>query len=125
MVASCTVLSLPPIWSGGAITALQSLTQKLYGNEMTGRSRCSPTPRIGLQPALNRLVARLEARSARSLGGRRCDSRAVVVCLTETGTALIERALVIHSQVVHQTLTSKFSETERTTLLRTFAQIGQ
>jgi DNA-binding MarR family transcriptional regulator len=77
------------------------------------------------QPALSRLVARLEARGLLARSEARDDARAVVVCLTDAGTALIDRALVIHARVVHETLTSKFSERERTTLLRTLALIGQ
>src|SRR5436190_1178008 len=69
------------------------------------------------QPALSRLVARLEARGLLARSQAEGDARAVVVCLTETGTALIDRALLIHARVVHETLTSKFSEMERTTLL--------
>jgi DNA-binding MarR family transcriptional regulator len=77
------------------------------------------------QPALSRLVARLEARGLLARREAASDARAVVVCLTEAGTALIDRALVIHARVVHETLTSKFSERERTTLLRTLELIGQ
>jgi DNA-binding MarR family transcriptional regulator len=77
------------------------------------------------QPALSRLVARLEARGLLTRREAEDDARAVVVCLTEAGTALIDRALVIHARVVHETLTSKFSERERTTLLRTLELIGQ
>jgi DNA-binding MarR family transcriptional regulator len=77
------------------------------------------------QPALSRLVARLEARGLLARSEAEDDARAVVVCLTETGTALIDRALVIHARVVHETLIDKFSETERTALLRTLSQIAQ
>jgi DNA-binding MarR family transcriptional regulator len=77
------------------------------------------------QPALSRLVARLEARGLLARSEAEGDARAVVVGLTDTGIALIDRALVIHARVVHETLTSKFSETERTSLLRTLSQIGQ
>ena len=77
------------------------------------------------QPALSRLVARLEARGLLARGGAEDDARAVVVCLTETGAALVDRAMVIHARVVHEALTGKFSETERTALLRTLSQIGQ
>jgi DNA-binding MarR family transcriptional regulator len=77
------------------------------------------------QPALSRLVARLEARGLLARSEAEGDGRAVVVCLTETGTALIDRALVIHARVVHETLTSKFSEAERTGLLRTLSQIAE
>ena len=77
------------------------------------------------QPALSRLVTRLEARGLLARSQAEGDARAVVVCLTDTGTALIERALVIHAQVVHETLIGKLPESERTALLRTLSQIGQ
>jgi DNA-binding MarR family transcriptional regulator len=77
------------------------------------------------QPALSRLVARLEARGLLARREAEDDARAVVVCLTDTGTALIDRALVIHARVVHEALIGKFSETERAALLRTLSQIGQ
>ena len=77
------------------------------------------------QPALSRLVARLEARGLVARSEAEDDARAVVVCLTETGTALIDRALIIHARVVHETLIDKLPESERTALLRTLSQIGQ
>jgi DNA-binding MarR family transcriptional regulator len=77
------------------------------------------------QPALSRLVARLEARGLLARREAEDDARAVVVCLTDTGTALIDRALIIHARVVHETLIDKCSETERTALLRTLSQIAQ
>jgi DNA-binding MarR family transcriptional regulator len=77
------------------------------------------------QPALSRLVARLEARGLLARSEADDDARAVVVCLTETGAALIDRALVIHARVVHETLVAKFSEPERMALLRALSQIGQ
>jgi DNA-binding MarR family transcriptional regulator len=77
------------------------------------------------QPALSRLVARLEVRGLLARSEAAGDARAVVVCLTESGAALIDRALVIHARVVHESLIGKFSEMERTALLRTLSQIGQ
>ena len=76
------------------------------------------------QPALSRLVARLEARGLLGRSGAESDGRASVVCLTDSGVALIDRAMVIHARVVHETLTSKFSDAERTALLQTLSQIG-
>jgi hypothetical protein len=52
------------------------------------------------------------------------DGRAVVVCLTETGTAPIDRALVIHARVVHEALIGKFLEKERCALLRALSRSG-
>jgi DNA-binding MarR family transcriptional regulator len=77
------------------------------------------------QPALSRLVARLEGRGLLTRREAEDDARAVVVCLTDTGSALIDRALVIHARVVDEALTSKFSETERAALLQTLSQIGR
>ena len=77
------------------------------------------------QPALSRLVGRLEARGLLARSEAHDDARAVVVCLTDTGAALIDRALVIHARVVHEALLSKFSETERAALLQTLSRIGQ
>jgi len=77
------------------------------------------------QPALSRLVARLEARGLLARCEAEDDARAVVVCPTDIGTALIDRALVIHARVVHEALLGKFSETERAALLQTLSQIGQ
>ena len=77
------------------------------------------------QPALSRLVARLEARGLLARSEAEDDARAVVVRLTDSGTALIDRALSIHARVVHETLLDKCSETERTALLRTLSQIAQ
>jgi DNA-binding MarR family transcriptional regulator len=77
------------------------------------------------QPALSRLVARLEVRGLLARCEAEDDARAVVVCLTDTGTALIDRALDVHARVVHEALIGKFSETERPALLQTLSQIGQ
>jgi len=97
------------------------------------RSRRRAQVRIGAlldavplsQPALSRLVARLEARGLLARSETEGDARGVAVCLTESGTALIDRALVIHARVVHEALLGKFSETERAALLQTLGQIGQ
>ena len=77
------------------------------------------------QPALSRLVARLDERGLVARSDAEDDGRAILVCLTETGTALIDRAIQTHARVVHETLTSKFSETEQTALLQTLSQIGR
>jgi DNA-binding MarR family transcriptional regulator len=77
------------------------------------------------QPALSRLVARLEARGLLTRREAEDDARAVVVGLTDTGSALIDRALIVHARVVHEALIGKFLETERAALLQTLSQIGR
>jgi DNA-binding MarR family transcriptional regulator len=76
------------------------------------------------QPALSRLVARLEARGLLTRTQAGDDGRAVDVCLTGAGTALIDRAMEIHAQAVHETLTGKFTEAEQAALLETLSRIG-
>jgi DNA-binding MarR family transcriptional regulator len=76
------------------------------------------------QPALSRLVARLTERGLLGRCGAETDGRAVIVSLTDIGAALIDRAVAIHARIVHDALTSKFSETEQAALLKTLRQIG-
>ena len=77
------------------------------------------------QPALSRLVARLEARGLLARSPAAADGRATVVCLTDAGAALLARAIPIHAAAVHETLTGKFSAAQRATLLQTLGQIGR
>ena len=77
------------------------------------------------QPALSRLVARLEARGLLARSEAEGDGRAVVVHLSDAGSALIDRAIEIHARAVHETLTGKLSDTERASLLRTLRRIGR
>lgn len=76
------------------------------------------------QPALSRLVSRLADRDLLARSGAADDGRATVLCLTEAGAALIDRAIAIHARTVHETLTSKFSDREQAALLHTLSQIG-
>lgn len=77
------------------------------------------------QSALSRLVARLEERGLLARSGAETDGRAIVVCLTTNGAALIDRAIDIHARTVHEALTSAFGDTEHATLLQTLSQIGR
>lgn len=77
------------------------------------------------QPALSRLVTRLEDRGLLVRAGAEDDGRAILVRLTDSGGALIDRAIVLHARVVHDALTSKFSHQEQAALLATLSQIGQ
>ena len=77
------------------------------------------------QPALSRLVARLEERGLLVRSKNEEDGRAVVVCLTSSATTLIEKAIDIHAQVVRETLTSKFSAAEQAALLKTLSRVGE
>ena len=76
------------------------------------------------QPALSRLVARLEGRGLLARSVATDDGRAIVVRLTDAGTALIDRAAAVHARAVHETLTGKFSAAEQASLLHTLSQVG-
>jgi DNA-binding MarR family transcriptional regulator len=77
------------------------------------------------QPALSRLVARLEGRGLVARAGAADDRRATVVGLTDPGRALIDRALAVHARVVDETLIGRFTEAERAQLLATLSRIGR
>jgi DNA-binding MarR family transcriptional regulator len=77
------------------------------------------------QPALSRLVARLEERGLLVRFGALHDGRAIDVTLTDAGEALIARAIAVHARAVHESLTGKFSEEEQAELLRTLSRIGR
>jgi DNA-binding MarR family transcriptional regulator len=77
------------------------------------------------QPALSRLIVRLEERGLLARSDSEDDGRATVVCLTDAGAELIERAIAIHAHAVHETLTSRLSDAEQAALLRTLGQIGE
>jgi DNA-binding MarR family transcriptional regulator len=77
------------------------------------------------QPALSRLVARLAERGLLQRAPAGDDRRATLICLTDAGTALTDRAIEVHAQAVDAALTSKFSDEEQAALLRILSQIGQ
>lgn len=96
------------------------------------RMRPEPSVRIGAlsdavslsQPALSRLVARLEARGLLIRTDAEDDGRSSLVGLTSGGIALIDRAIDIHSRAVHIALTGKLSNAEQASLLAALSRIG-
>ncbi len=97
---------------------------RLHENETVRISALSDTVPLS-QPALSRLVARLEERGLLARSQAADDRRATVVRLTKAGIALIDRAVDVHARAVHETLTSKFSAAEQSALLQTLSQIGR
>ena len=107
----------------------------LGGNEFDAllylRTHATETVRVGglqeavslSQPALSRLVARLEARGLLKRCGAERDHRAVILALTEAGIALIDRAIAIQARVVHEAFAGKLSEEEQATFLRTLSRL--
>lgn len=77
------------------------------------------------QPALSRLVARLEGRGLLARCQDEDDGRAADISLTAAGDALIERAIEVHARAVHEALTSKLSDAEQAALLQALSRIGE
>lgn len=75
------------------------------------------------QPALSRLVARLEARGLLTRSEGTEDARSSLIALTPAGIALIDRAVEIHARTVHESLTGKISADEQAELLRVLSRI--
>lgn len=76
------------------------------------------------QPALSRLVARLEGRGLLCREPAPTDARAAHLRLTPAGNALLDDAAAIHTRVVHSAFASRFSQEEQATLLRILGRIA-
>ena len=75
------------------------------------------------QPALSRLVARLVERGLVERTPAGDDGRAIVVCLTDQGREVAERAVQVHTAAVHDVLTSRLTNREQDTLFQTLTRI--
>ncbi|CAA9546076.1 MAG: hypothetical protein AVDCRST_MAG70-522 [uncultured Thermomicrobiales bacterium] len=76
------------------------------------------------QPAISRLVSRLEGRGLVSRAGASADGRVCVVRLTAAGAALVERATETYAHAIHDTLGPTGSDEDHAALLRALARIG-
>ena len=77
------------------------------------------------QPALSRLVTRLEQRELVRRSGAEDDRRGIALSLTSAGSAVADRAIAVQTRAVHQTLTGKLSESDQATLLNVLHQLEQ
>lgn len=90
-------------------------------------------PRIGAlqdavdlsQPALSRLVARLEQRGLLCREPAPEDARAATLRLTPAGETLLEQAATVHARVVHEVFASRFTDDEQATLLQILGRIAR
>lgn len=69
------------------------------------------------QPALSRLVARLEQRGLVRRTAATDDRRAVLVELTARGDEVLRRAVPVHTACVREFLTSRLKDTEQDALI--------
>ena len=75
------------------------------------------------QPALSRLVMRLEQQGLVRRLDADDDRRSVLIELTEAGRATIEKAMPIHAECVRRFLTGRMSDAEQASLVATFDRI--
>ncbi len=77
------------------------------------------------QPALSRLVARLEQRGLLCREPVPEDARAATLRLTPAGEKVLEKASQVHTQVVHNVFASRFTDEEQATLLGILGRIAR
>jgi DNA-binding MarR family transcriptional regulator len=75
------------------------------------------------QPALSRLVMRLEQQALVRRFDADDDRRGVLIELTERGQALVEKAMPIHTECVQRCLTGRMSDAEQASLVAAFDRI--
>jgi DNA-binding MarR family transcriptional regulator len=76
------------------------------------------------QPALSRLVMRLEQQGLIGRADADDDRRAVCISLTDRGAALLERATPIQREVVERLLSSQMTGDEQATLISVFQRMS-
>ena len=76
------------------------------------------------QPALSRLVMRLEQQGLISRADAGDDRRAVCLSLTDRGAALLARAEPIQRDVVERLLSSKMTPAEQAALIAVFRRMA-
>lgn len=69
------------------------------------------------QPALSRLVTRLEDRELVARCGPDADRRAVLLEITPAGQDVLQRAIPVHAECIRDMLTSHLSHVEQQTLI--------
>lgn len=76
------------------------------------------------QPAMSRLLTRLEARGLLARCPATEDKRGIIVRLTDRGADLTDDATRLYVETIHQTLTGKLSDDEQAALLGLLGRIG-
>jgi DNA-binding MarR family transcriptional regulator len=80
-----------------------------------------PTTQLS-QPALSRLVTRLEEQGLVERSESTTDRRAVTVRLTPKGRDLLQRAIPIHAACVHETLSGWLTDEEQQILVKALSR---
>ena len=77
------------------------------------------------QPALSRLVSRLEQRGLLCREPAPGDARAATLRLTPAGEDVLSTASQVHTRVVHDVFASRFTDEEQSTLLGILGRIAR
>ncbi len=117
----------------GELTRACGLSVTEFDALFSLRLHAADGPRIGdlqaavdlSQPALSRLVARLEQRGLLCREPAPGDARAATLRLTPAGDDLLQVATAIHSRVVHEVFANRFTSAEQATLLRILGRIAE
>lgn len=75
------------------------------------------------QPALSRLVMRLEQHGLVRRSDADDDRRSVLVELTDAGRATLQRAVPVHANCIRSLLTSRLTDDEQALLVAMFARV--
>lgn len=75
------------------------------------------------QPAISRLVVRLEQQGLIERSEATDDRRSVLVGLTDEGRSTLRRAAPIHANCIREFLTGRLTDAEQESLLAIFAQV--
>lgn len=76
------------------------------------------------QPALSRLIDRLESRSLVVRTTGQGDGRVTLVCLTDAGREITARAIAIQTATIEQALTGVLSQSQQGSLLELLGRVA-
>lgn len=96
----------------------------LAGNENVRMTELTEAAILS-QPALSRLVSRLEERGLVARAPAVDDGRVVMVRLTAAGNDLARRAIQVHAEAVHDVLASRLTDDEQDTLRQTLTRLAE
>ncbi len=76
------------------------------------------------QPALSRLVVRLEQTGLICRNESATDKRVVLLALTDQGRDLLDRSVRLHAEIVHTMLTERLTTEEQERLVQTLSRVS-
>jgi DNA-binding MarR family transcriptional regulator len=77
------------------------------------------------QPALSRMVSRLEQRGLLERSEAEDDKRSVLVALTDRGRETVAAAIPVHAETINRLFVSRLTTTEQAALLNAFSRLDE